>query len=85
MGIAFAILALLVVGAILGSAINFGGIILGVPLVLLFVGAIIGRETIARQQRILRMKRFRRDARTRRVDFQPPDKRTLSHTDLHVK
>jgi uncharacterized membrane protein len=84
-GIAFAILALIVVGALVGSALNFGGIVLGVPLALLFIGAVIGKETMERQQRILRMKRFRKDARTRKVEFEPQDKRTLSHHDLSVK
>ncbi|MEA2349946.1 MAG: hypothetical protein QOG86_887, partial [Thermoleophilaceae bacterium] len=69
MGIAFAILALLVVGALVGSALNFGGIVLGVPIIFLFIGALIGKETMQRQQRILQMKRFRRDARTQKVDF----------------
>jgi Sec-independent protein secretion pathway component TatC len=76
-GIAFAIIALLVVGAVLGSALNFGGIVLGVPLVLLFIGAIIGKETMERQQRILRMKRFRREARAQKVEFDTADKRTV--------
>jgi uncharacterized membrane protein len=84
-GIAFAILALVIVGALVGSALNFGGIVLGVPLALLFIGAVIGKETMERQQRILRMKRFRNDARTRKVEFEPHDKRTLAHTDLRVK
>ena len=84
MGIAIAILVLLVFGALVGSALNFGGIVLGVPIVLLFIGAIIGKETFERQQRINRMKRFRRDARTRKVPFDPEDKRTLAHTDLRV-
>ncbi|MEA2389079.1 MAG: hypothetical protein QOG41_1852 [Thermoleophilaceae bacterium] len=77
MGIAFAILALLVVGALVGSALNFGGIVLGVPIVFLFIGALIGKETMQRQQRILQMKRFRRDARTQKVDFDAADKRTV--------
>ena len=76
MGIAIAILVLLVVGALLGSALNFGGIILGVPIVLLFIGALLGKETMQRQQRILQMKRFRRDARAQKVDFDSVDKRT---------
>jgi Sec-independent protein secretion pathway component TatC len=77
MGIAFAIIALLVVGALVGSALNFGGIILGVPLVLLFIGALIGKETMERQQRVLQMKRFRRDARAQKIDFDATDKRTV--------
>ena len=85
MGITIAILVLLVVGALVGSALNFGGIILGVPIVFLFVGALLGKETLERQQRINRMKRFRRDARTQKLDFDEQDKRTLAHTDLRVK
>ena len=84
MGIAFAILALLVVGALVGSTLNFGGIVLGVPIAFVFIGALIGKETIERQQRIIRMKRFRQDARTRKVDFEPHDKRTLARTDRRV-
>jgi uncharacterized membrane protein YdjX (TVP38/TMEM64 family) len=85
MPVAFAIVALLVVGAFVGSALNFGGLVLGVPIVFLFIGALLGKETLERQQRIRRMKRFRRDARTRKVDFGPDDKRTLARTDLRVK
>ena len=77
MGIAFAIIALLLVGALVGSALNFGGIVLGVPIVLLFVGALIGKETMERQQRVLQMKRFRRDARAQKIDFDATDKRTV--------
>jgi uncharacterized membrane protein len=77
MGIAVAIIALIIVGALVGTALNFGGIVLGVPLALLFIGAIIGKETMERQQRILRMKRFRRDARTRKVEFDSTDRRTV--------
>ncbi len=84
MGVAIAIIALIVVGALVGTALNFGGIVLGVPLALLFIGAILGKETLARQQRISRMKRFRRDSHTRKVEFDQQDKRTLSHSDLRV-
>jgi Sec-independent protein secretion pathway component TatC len=76
-GFALAILALLVVGALVGTALNFGSLFLGIPLVLLFIGAIVGKETMERQQRILRMKRFRREARAQKVEFEPADKRTL--------
>ena len=77
MGIAFAILALLIVGALVGSALNFGGIVLGVPIVFLFIGALIGKETMQRQQRILQMKKFRRDARAQKIEFTEADKRTV--------
>ena len=77
MGIALAILALLVVGAVLGTAINFGSLFLGIPLVLLFIGALLGKETMMRQQRILQMKRFRREAQAQKTDFRPEDRHTL--------
>ena len=77
MGISIAILVLLVFGALVGSALNFGGIVLGVPIVFLFIGLIIGKETMERQQRILRMKRFRREARAQKIDFDSTDRRTV--------
>jgi uncharacterized membrane protein len=76
-GITIAIVVLIVVGALVGSALNFGGIVLGVPIVFLFLGAIIGKETMERQQRILRMNRFRREARARKIDFDSSDRRTV--------
>jgi Sec-independent protein secretion pathway component TatC len=76
-GIAIAIIALILVGALVGTALNFGGIVLAVPLVLLFIGAIIGKETIERQQRIMRMKRFRREARAQKIAFDATDRKTV--------
>jgi uncharacterized membrane protein len=77
MPIAITIIVLLVVGAIVGSAINFGSVFLGIPFVLIFVGAVIGKETMDRQRRIMQMKRFRNSARAQKVDFSPEDKRTM--------
>ena len=78
MAIAITILVLLVGGGVLGSAISFGNIFLGIPIVLMFIGALIGREAFDRQRRILRMKRFRREARAQKVDFESDDRRTLA-------
>jgi F0F1-type ATP synthase assembly protein I len=77
MQIAVAIVGLVIIGALVGSLINFGSIFLGVPLALIFIGLVIGKETMARQRRILQMKRFRNSARAQKVDFTPEDKRTL--------
>jgi uncharacterized membrane protein len=77
MPIAITILILLIVGAFLGSAINFGSAFLGIPLVLIFVGVLIGKEGMDRQRRIMQMKRFRDSARAQKVDFTPEDKRTM--------
>ncbi|MEA2409757.1 MAG: hypothetical protein QOC77_318 [Thermoleophilaceae bacterium] len=77
MPIAITIIALLIVGAIIGSAINFGSVFLGIPLVLLFVGAVVTKEGMDRQRRIMQMKRFRNSARAQKVGFSPEDKRTM--------
>jgi Sec-independent protein secretion pathway component TatC len=77
MPIAITIVALLIVGAIVGSLINFGSVFLGIPLVLLFVGAVVTKEGMDRQRRIMQMKRFRNSARAQKVDFSPEDKRTM--------
>jgi hypothetical protein len=77
MGIAITIVALLIVGGILGSVINFGSIFLGIPLVFLFIGAVVTKEGMDRQSRIMQMKRFRKSAQAQKVDFTPEDKRTM--------
>jgi hypothetical protein len=75
-GIAIAIIGLIVAGGVVGS-LAFGAPYVGLPLVLLFIGAIIGKEQMERQNRILRMKRFRREARPASADFDATDKRTV--------
>jgi hypothetical protein len=77
MQIAVFIVGLLIIGAIVGSLINFGSIFLGIPLALIFIGAVVGKEGFDRQRRIQQMKRFRNSARAQQVDFSPEDKRTL--------
>ena len=77
MQIAVTIVGLLIIGAVAGSLINFGGIFLGIPLALIFIGVVVGKEGFDRQRRILQMKRFRNSARAQQVDFTPEDKRTL--------
>jgi hypothetical protein len=77
MQVAVAIIGLLIIGAIVGSLINFGSIFLGIPLALLFIGAVIGKEGFDRQRRIMQMKRFRNSARAQKVAFSPEDKRTV--------
>jgi hypothetical protein len=76
MAIAGIILALIILGIAVGS-LAFGAPWLAAPLVLLFIGAVIGKEQMTRQNRILRMKRFRREARAQPVEFDATDKRTL--------
>jgi hypothetical protein len=77
MAIALTIVAILIIGAIVGSTLNFAGIFLGIPIALIVIGVVVMREGFDRQSRILRMKRFRRDARARKVEFTEADERTL--------
>ena len=76
MGIAFAIVALILAGGVLGS-VAFGAPYIGFPLALIFIGMVIGKEQALRQNRILRMKRFRREARAQQVRFDSTDRRTV--------
>jgi hypothetical protein len=77
MQIAFVILAILILGAIVGTTLNFAGLFLGIPIVLIFIGLIVGMEGFARQRKVMQMKRFRRDAKARKVEFSEADKRTM--------
>ena len=77
MGIAISILGLLLVGAIIGSTLNFAGVFLGIPLAFLFIGAVIGREQLKAHNEMMQMKRFRRESRSHAVEFTEADKRTV--------
>jgi hypothetical protein len=76
MPIAITIIALVLLGGAVGS-IAFGAPWVGFPLVLLFIGGIVTFEQMQRQNRILRLKRWRREAQARQVDFDAGDRRTL--------
>ena len=76
MGIAVTIIGLILLGGALGS-IAFGAPYVGIPLAFLFIGAIITKEQMERQNRILRLKRWRREAQNQQADFDAGDKRTL--------
>jgi Sec-independent protein secretion pathway component TatC len=77
MQIGIVIVALIVVGAIVGSALNFAGVFLGIPFVFLFIGLVVTKELLDRQRKVMQMKRFRNDARTKKVEFSDADKRTM--------
>ena len=77
MAIPITILVILVLGAIVGTTLNFAGIFLGIPIVFVFIGAVLGKEQLERQRKVSQMKRFRREARARKVEFSEADKRTM--------
>jgi hypothetical protein len=43
----------------------------------MFIGAVIGKETLDRQKGVMQMKRFRKSAQAKKVDFTAEDKRTM--------
>jgi len=77
MQIAAVILAVLIVGALVGSALNFASVFLGIPFALIIIGVIVSREQMGRQRRISQMKRFRDSAKARKVEFTETDRRTV--------
>ena len=77
MGVAIAILALALVGAIVGTTLNFAGVFLAIPLVFIGIGFFVTREAFARQRRIAQLHRFRRQARAREHVFDEEDRRTV--------
>ena len=72
------ILALVIVGLAIGSVINFVFGFLAIPLLFLFGWIAVGKEAIERQQRIARLKRFRREARAQKIEFNEEDKKTIA-------
>jgi hypothetical protein len=77
MYLALAIVAVALVGAILGTALNFMGVFLAIPLAFIVILFAVTREQMARQRRVRQLHRFREAARARQTDFTPADKRTM--------
>jgi uncharacterized membrane protein len=77
MQIAIIVIGLVVIGAIVGSVINFGSLFLGIPLALIFIGLVVGKEAMERQRKVMQMKRFRREARAQKAELSEADKRTM--------
>jgi Sec-independent protein secretion pathway component TatC len=78
MPIAIIIIGILAFSFLLGTLFNFTSLFLAIPLVFIFFGGLLGSEAFARQRRIMQMKRFRRDARAKKVEFDEDDKRTIA-------
>jgi ABC-type transport system involved in cytochrome bd biosynthesis fused ATPase/permease subunit len=81
MGTSFAlpILAIVVIGLILGSLINFASAFLAIPIVLIImVSVFLASETMQKQRRTAKLRQFRRSARARKTDFTEEDKRTVA-------
>ncbi|MFL5884035.1 MAG: hypothetical protein ACJ77M_03105 [Thermoleophilaceae bacterium] len=78
MPIALAILALVIFSLVIGSLLNFTFLFLAVPLILIFFGVMLGSEALNRQRRIWQMKRFRRSAKARKVEFDDDDRKTIA-------
>jgi uncharacterized membrane protein len=77
--LALPILAIVVIGLILGSLINFASAFLAIPIVLIImVTAFLASESTQKRRRVAKLRRFRQSARARKVDFTEEDKRTVA-------
>jgi membrane protein DedA with SNARE-associated domain len=76
--VVFLVIAILIIGATVGSLINFGFGFLALPFLFVFGWLAVGKESLQRQKKIQQMKRFRRDAKARKVEFDEDDKKTIA-------
>jgi hypothetical protein len=77
--LALPILAIVVIGLILGSLINFASAFLAIPIVLfIMVNVFLASEMNQKHRRIRQLRRFRQSARAQKVDFTEEDKRTVA-------
>jgi uncharacterized membrane protein YdjX (TVP38/TMEM64 family) len=77
MYLALAIVVVALFGAILGTALNFMGVFMAIPLAFIVIGFAVTREQMSRQRRVQQLHRFRKAARARETEFTPADKRTV--------
>jgi hypothetical protein len=78
MPIALTIIGIIAFSLLVGTIFNFGSIILAIPLLIIFFSGMAGSESFRRQKRIMQLKKFRRDARAKKIDFDEEDKRTIA-------
>ena len=78
MPIALTILGILIFSFLVGALFNFTTLFLAIPLLLVFFGGLAGSEAFQRQKRIMQLKRFRRDAKAKKFEFDDDDKRTIA-------
>jgi len=78
MPVALTILGILIISLLLGTLFNFTTVFLAIPLLLIYFGGLAGSETFQRQKRINQLKRFRRDAKAKKFEFDEDDKRTIA-------
>jgi hypothetical protein len=77
-GFILSVLAMIVLGLLLGSLINPGIGLLAIPIVLfVLLNVVMASDTINRQRRLHKMRQFRNSARAQKVDFTEQDKRTV--------
>jgi Sec-independent protein secretion pathway component TatC len=78
MPIALTILGIVIVSLLLGTLLNFTSLFLAIPLIFIYFGGLMGSEAFQRQKRISQLKRFRRDAKAKKFEFDEDDKRTIA-------
>ena len=72
------VLAMLVIGLLLGALLNPGIALLAIPLVLFGVlNFVMVSDTVQRQRRIQKMRKFRNSARAQKMGLSDQDKHTI--------
>ena len=72
------VLAIAIVVLAITSVIDLAFGLLALPLLLLFGWLAVGKEGLERQKKIQQLKRFRRDAKGRRIALDEEDRKTIA-------
>ena len=72
------ILALVIIGLVIGSVIHWAFSFLALLLLGVFGWLAVGQGALQRQKKIQQMKRFRRAAKGRTIEFDEDDKKTIA-------
>ena len=75
---ALSVLGILIVSFVLGLLFDWRWLFLAIPLLLIYFGGLMGNEARQRQKRIMRLKRFRRDVRAKKFEFDEDDRKTIA-------
>jgi hypothetical protein len=77
-GFIVTVLSMIVLGLLLGALINPGIALLAIPLVLFgLLNFVMVSDTVQRQRRIHKMRKFRNSARAQKMGLTDQDKRTV--------
>ena len=68
---------ILIFALVVGSFLNFAAPFIAIPLFVIALSVFGARDMLNRQRKINQMRRFRREARARKTEFTPGDRKTV--------